>query len=83
MKIILRNTNLIFQSENFDVDVFIDVQVETENPEFQSVILDSEDKILWGRYVDDTTTDIDLTGYTIDGVPVTKIVNKIIEKYNL
>ena len=83
MKIILRNTNLVFQSDNFDVDVFIDVQVETENPEFKSVILDSEDKILWGRYVDDTTTDIDLNEYTIDGVPVTKIVNKIIEKYNL
>lgn len=83
MKIILRNTNLVFQSDNFDVDVFIDVQVETENSEFKSVILDAEDKILWGRYVDNTTTNIDLTGYFIDGVAVTKIVNKIIEKYNL
>ena len=83
MKIILRNTNLVFQSDNFDVDVFIDVQVETENLEFKSVILDTEDKILWGRYKDNTTTDIDLTGYTIDGVSVAKIVNKIIEKYNL
>ena len=83
MKIILRNTNLVFQSDNFDVDIFIDTQVEVENPEFKSVILDAEDKILWGRYKDDTTTDIDLTGYTIDGVSVTKIVNKIIEKYNL
>ena len=83
MKIILKNTNLVFQSGNFDVDVFIDTQTEVENPEFKSTILDSEDKILWGRYQDDTTTDIDLTGYTIDGVSVTKIVNKIIEKYNL
>lgn len=83
MKIILRNTNLVFQSGNFDVDVFINTQTETENPEFRSVITDDEDNILWGRYVDDTTTDIDLTGYTIDGVSVTKIVNKIIEKYNL
>jgi hypothetical protein len=83
MKIILRNTNLVFQAGNFDVDLFIDTQVETENPEFKSVILDAEDKILWGRYQDDTTTDIDLTGYFIDGVAVTKIVNKIIEKYNL
>lgn len=83
MKIILRNTNLVFQSGNFDVDVFIDTQTDVENPEFKSVILDSENKILWGRYVDDTTTDIDLTGYTIDGVSVIKIVNKIIEKYNL
>jgi len=83
MKIILRNTNLVFQSENFDVDAFIDTQTDIENPEFKSIILDSEDKILWGRYLDNTTTDIDLTGYTIDGVSVTKIVNKIIEKYNL
>jgi hypothetical protein len=83
MKIILRNTNLVFQSDNFDVDVFIYTQTEVENPEFKSVILDVEDKILWGRYHDNTTTDYDLTGYTIDGVSVTKIVNKIIEKYNL
>ena len=83
MKIILRNTNLVFQSENFNVDAFIDVNVESENPEFKSVITDYEDKILWGRYHDNTTTDIDLTGYAIDGVSVTKIVNKIIEKYNL
>ena len=83
MKIILRNTNLVFQSGNFDVDVFIDVQLEVENPEFKSVILDTDNKILWGRYQDNTTTDIDLTGYTIDGVSVTKIINKIIEKYNL
>ena len=83
MKIILRNTNLVFQSGNFDVDTFIDVQFDVENPEFKSVILDAEDKILWGRYHNNTTTDIDLTGYTIEGVSVTKIVNKIIEKYNL
>ena len=83
MKLILRNTNLVFQSDNFDVDVFIDTQTEVENPEFKSVILDSENKILWGRYQDNTITDIDLTGYTIDGVSVTKIVNKIIKKYNL
>lgn len=83
MKIILRNTNLVFQSGNFDVDVFIDNQIETDNSEFKAVITDAENKILWGRYYDDTTTDIDLTGYYIDGISVTKIVNKIIEKYNL
>ena len=83
MKIILKNTNLVFQSGNFDVDVFIDTQIEAENPEFKSLILDSVERILWGRYNDNTTTDYDLTGYNIDGIPVTKIVNKIIEKYNL
>ena len=83
MKIILKNTNLVFQSGNFDVDVFIDTQIETENSEFKAVITDYDSRILWGRYQDNTTTDYDLTGYTIDGIPVTKIVNKIIEKYNL
>ena len=83
MKLILRNTNLVFQSDNFDADVFIDTQVEVENPEFKSVITDAEDKILWGRYIDNTTTDIDLTGYYIDMVSVTKIINNIIKKYNL
>ena len=83
MKIILKNTNLVFQSGNFDVDVFIDTQIQVENTEFKSVITDSEDKILWAIYTDDTTTDYDLNGYYIDDVPVTKIVNKIIEKYNL
>ena len=83
MKIILKNTNLVFQSGNFNVDVFIDTQTSIINPEFKSLIIDFEDRILWGRYHDNTTTDIDLTGYTIDGVSVTKIVNKIIEKYNL
>lgn len=83
MKIILKNTNLVFQSGNFDVDVFIYSQTEGENPEFKSVITDFENRILWGRHYDNSTTDIDLTGYTIDGVSVTKIVKKIIEKYNL
>ena len=83
MKIILKNTNLVFQSGSFDVDVFIESQSSVEDSEFKAVITDIEYRILWGRYYDDTTTDIDLTGYMIDGVPVTKIVNKIIEKYNL
>ena len=83
MKIILKNTNLVFQSGNFDVDIFIDEQISFENSEFKAVITDHDSRILWGRYQDNTTTDIDLTGYTIDDIPVTKIVNKIIEKYNL
>ena len=63
MKIILKNTNLVFQSGNFDVDVFIDTQTSIDNPEFKSLITDAESRILWGRYNDDTTTDYDLTGY--------------------
>lgn len=83
MKIILRNTKLEFQAGTFDVDEFIDSQTTVQNPEFKAVITDAEDKVLWGRYADDTTTDIDLTGLTIDGVSVQKIVNATIAKYNL
>lgn len=83
MKIILKNTSLEFQSGTFDVDGYIASQSTVENPEFKSVITDSEDKILWGRYNDNSTTDIDLSGLTIDGVSVTNIVNAIISQYNL
>jgi hypothetical protein len=83
MKIILRNTRLEFQSGSFDVDEYIDRQTTIQNPEFKSVITDADGKILWGRYTDDSTTDIDLTGMTIDGVSVEKIVDAIILKYDL
>ena len=84
MKLILRNTRLEFQTDSFDVTGFIDGEPqEIETPEFKSVIVDAEDKVLWGRYHDNTTTSIDLTGSTIDGVAVQKIVNATIIKYNL
>ena len=83
MKIILRNTKLEFQSGSFDVDEYIDSQTAVENPEFKSVITDADDKILWGRYTDNSTTDIDLTGMTIEGVSVQKIIDAIILKYDL
>lgn len=83
MKIILRNTRLEFQAGTFDVDEYISSQTTVQSPEFKSVITDAENKILWGRYSDNTTTDIDLSGMTIDGVSVQKIVNAIIVKYNL
>lgn len=85
MKIILKNTSLEFQSGTFDVDEYIESGYPTniENPEFLSVITDSENKILWGRYTDNSTTDIDLTGLTVNGVSVQKIVNAAISQYNL
>lgn len=51
--------------EYFDASVFVSGTTEINNPEYQSVILDNEDKVLYGKYVDDTETDIDLTGYTM------------------
>ena len=83
MKIIFKNTSLEFQSGSFEVEEFISGQSTEESAEFKSVIVDADDKVLWGRHHDNSTTDLDLTGMTIDGVAVQKIVNATISKYNL
>ena len=51
--------------EYVDATVFVASTETIENPEFQSVITDSEDKLLYGLRVDGTETDIDLTGLRI------------------
>ena len=51
--------------EYVDATVFVASTETVENPEFQSVITDSEDKVLYGVYTDGTETDIDLTGLRI------------------
>ena len=51
--------------EYVDATVFVAASETGENPEFQSVITDSEDKLLYGLRVDGTETDIDLTGLRI------------------
>ena len=51
--------------EYVDATVFVASTETVENPEFQSVITDSEDKVLYGLRVDGTETDIDLTGLRI------------------
>ena len=59
-----------------------------DNPEFQSVITDSEDKLLYGLRVDGTETDIDLTGLRITNpetgaeVKVQLVVNDLKNKVN-
>ena len=69
--------------EYVDATVFVASTETVENPEFQSVITDSEDKVLYGLRVDGTETDIDLTGLRIvnpetgDEVKVQQIVNEI------
>ena len=51
--------------EYVDATVFVASTETIENPEFQSVITDSEDKLLYGLRVDGTETDIDLTGMKV------------------
>ena len=51
--------------EYVDATVFVASTETIDNPEFQSVITDSDDKVLYGLRVDGTETDIDLTGLRI------------------
>ena len=69
--------------EYVDATIFVASTETIDNQEFQSVITDSEDKVLYGLRVDGTETDIDLTGLRIanpetgDEVKVQQIVNEI------
>jgi hypothetical protein len=74
-------THSMIAGTDTDVDVFVDMQVEISNPEYKAVITDANGKILWGRYVDNTETDIDLTGYTISGIAVSDIIDAIVDKF--
>ena len=51
--------------EYVDATVFVASTETIDNPEFQSVITDNEDKLLYGLRADGTETDIDLTGLRI------------------
>ena len=51
--------------EYVDATVFVASTETIDNSEFQSVITDSENKLLYGLRVDGTETDIDLTGLRI------------------
>ena len=69
--------------EYVDATVFVASTETIENPEFQSVITDSEDKLLYGLRVDGTETDIDLTGMKVvnpetgNEVRLQQVVNEI------
>ena len=60
--------------EYVDATVFVASTETIDNPEFKSVITDSENKLLYGLRVDGTETDIDLTGYTMVDPTTGKIV---------
>ena len=69
--------------EYIDATVFVASTETIDNPEFQSVITDAEEKILYGVYTDGTETDIDLTGLRITNpetgaeVKVQQVVDEI------
>ena len=74
--------------EYVDATIFVASTETIDNPEFQSVITDSEDKVLYGLRVDGTETDIDLTGLRITNpetgteVKVQLVVNDLKNKVN-
>lgn len=74
--------------EYVDATVFVASTETIENPEFQSVITDAEEKILYGVYANGTETDIDLTGLRIvnpetgSEVKVQLVVNDLKNKVN-
>ena len=74
--------------EYVDATVFVASTEAIENPEFQSVITDADEKVLYGVYADGTETDIDLTGLKIvnpetgDEVRLQLVVNNLKNKVN-
>ena len=74
--------------EYVDATVFVASTETIDNPEFQSVITDAEEKVLYGVYTDGTETDIDLTGLRItdpetgNEVKVQLVVNDLKNKVN-
>ena len=74
--------------EYVDATVFVASTETINNPEFQSVITDVDEKVLYGVYTDGTETDIDLTGLRITNpetgaeVKVQLVVNDLKNKVN-
>ena len=69
--------------EYVDATIFVASTETIDNPEFQSVITDADEKVLYGVYTDGTETDIDLTGLKIvnpetgDEVRLQLVVNNL------
>ena len=74
--------------EYIDATVFVASTETIDNPEFQSVITDADEKVLYGLRVDGTETDIDLTGMKVvnpetgNEVKVQLVVNDLKNKVN-
>ena len=61
---------------------YVDSEYEIENPEFNMVILDSEEKVLYGLRVDNTEYEPDLNDDFIDGICVGEIITALKQQYN-
>ena len=61
---------------------YVDSESEIENPEFNMVILDSEEKVLYGLRVDNTEYEPDLNDDFIDGICVGEIITALKQQYN-
>ena len=74
--------------EYVDATVFVASTETIENPEFQSVITDADEKVLYGVYTDGTETDIDLSGIKVvnpetgNEVRVQLVINDLKNKVN-
>ena len=67
-----------FEFSNKDYTQYYEPATTEENPEYKKVVLDSEDKILWGINVEDEVYSPDLSEYEVeDGTKVSNIVNYI------
>lgn len=52
-----------------------------ENPEYKNVVLDADNRVLYGEYVDGNEYKPDLSGYYDEqGAPISLIVNHIVAK---
>lgn len=63
-----------FSGDDIDYNKFVARTSEIDNPEFKKVIVDAENRLLWGKHHDGTTTNINLPDVKVDGVSLRKIV---------
>lgn len=71
------STNSVINDDEY-YQSFIQSETSITNPEWLKVILDPDDRILYGVRVDYTVYRPDLTGYTIDGISLNTIVANLI-----
>ena len=71
------STNNVINDDEY-YQSFIQSETSITSPEWLKVILDPEDRILYGVRVDYTVYRPDLTGYTIDGISLNTIVANLI-----
>lgn len=59
----------------FDYTPFVRSTSAIESPEWKKVIVDNDNKVLWGMFIDDTEYEPNLSGFSIDGIAVSRIIN--------